>query len=92
MDKFTRFTLIFLSAQLFVMGLLVSHLAYKLGYEQGRASVYLKEDGPEGTCLVPSGCPDMQKEFGYRVDANGNHRYDFGTDTLPKKRGQNAKR
>jgi hypothetical protein len=65
MDRFTRFTLIFLSAQLFVMGLLISHLAYKLGYEQGRISVYdsFKDDGALGTCLVPDsmgGCPDMQ--------------------------------
>jgi len=58
MDKFTKFTLIFLSAQLFVMGLLVSHLAYKLGYEQGRASLYAfgQETGPEGTCYDPAGC------------------------------------
>lgn len=60
MDKFTKFTLIFLSAQLFVMGLLVSHLAYKLGYEQGRSSLYAfgQETGPEGTCYVPTGCEE----------------------------------
>ena len=55
MDKFTKFTLGFLSLQLFVMGLLVSHLCYKLGYEQGRSSVYRDwaSDGTEGTNLVP---------------------------------------
>ena len=40
MDKFTKITLLFLSFQLFLMSLLVSHLAYKLGYEQGRSSIY----------------------------------------------------
>lgn len=64
MDKFTKFTLIFLSAQLFVMGLLVSHLAYKLGYEQGRASItaYGQTDEGIGTCYVPTGC---EEDTGY---------------------------
>ena len=60
MTNFTKLSILFLSAQLFIMGLIVSHLAYKLGYEQGRASVYrdYAETGSEGTCYVPGGCQD----------------------------------
>jgi len=56
MDKFTKLTLIFLSLQLFICSLIIAHLTYKLGYEQGRASVYTSfaEDGTEGTMYVPT--------------------------------------
>ena len=59
MDNWTKGTLIFLSLQLFVMGLLVSHLAYKLGYERGQLAG-LGLDYNLGT----------PPEAGYTIDAN----------------------
>lgn len=61
MDQFTKWTLIALSLQVAAMGVLVSHLSYKLGYEQGRASVYNSfADSPDvGTCYQPGGCGDL---------------------------------
>jgi hypothetical protein len=61
MDKFTKFTLIFLSLQLFLCSLIIAHLSYKLGYEQGRASIYREwaQDGSEGKCYVQGGCQDV---------------------------------
>lgn len=54
MNTFTKITIVFLSAQLFIMGLLVSQLAYKLGFEKGRVSVYQSfADSPDvGTPYV----------------------------------------
>ena len=58
MDKFTRWTIIILSLQLTGCSILISHLFYKLGYEQGRASVYndMAQSASDGTCYVKGGC------------------------------------
>jgi hypothetical protein len=50
-NQWVRFTFVFLGLQLFVMGVMLSHLSYKLGYEKGRMAVYdsFAEDGTEGT-------------------------------------------
>ena len=68
MDRFTKLTLLFLSAQLFVMGLLVSHLAYKLGLEQGKAAVYqsFAPSDDDGTCFYPGGCRDIKPKTSKR--------------------------
>lgn len=66
MDKFTRAMVISLVIQVAVLSALVSHLSYKLGYEQGRASIYREfaEDGTEGTQLI-------KEKGGYYVDSKG---------------------
>jgi hypothetical protein len=71
MEKWARYTIAILSLQLFVSGLIIAHLSYKLGYEQGRASVYRSymEDGNnDGTCYVPGGC---EHDLGYYVTPKG---------------------
>jgi len=44
-----------LSLQITIMGMVISHLCYKLGYEQGRASVYQEcADAPDaGVTYLP---------------------------------------
>lgn len=61
MDKFTKWTIVILSLQLTACSIVISHLFYKLGYEQGRASVYQSfSDGPDvGTCYQVGGCGDL---------------------------------
>lgn len=55
MDNLSKWTIILLSIQVTVMGLTISHLCYKLGYEQGRASVYQEcADAPDaGVTYLP---------------------------------------
>jgi hypothetical protein len=58
-DNMAKWTIIILSIQVTIMGLTISHLCYKLGYEQGKASVYqsFAEDGTEGTHYVTDDKP-----------------------------------
>lgn len=58
MDKFTKYTLVILSIELAGMGALVSHLSYKLGFEQGKLALMAEWDNGKGvgTCYIPGGC------------------------------------
>ena len=65
MDNHSKIVIAILSIQLTISGIVISHLCYKLGYEQGRASVYnsFAETGSEGTCYVPGGCDDIKSKI-----------------------------
>jgi hypothetical protein len=63
MDKHTKLVIAILSIQLTISGIVISHLCFKLGYEQGRASVVSygqtdKDGNVIGTCYVPGGCEE----------------------------------
>jgi hypothetical protein len=66
MDKTAKWTIIILSLQLTISGIVISHLCYRLGFENGKASVYdsFKPDVTDGTCLVPTGCQDDVPKHG----------------------------
>ena len=55
--------IVWLSLQLLVSGVVISKMAYDLGFERGKSSVWASfaTDGTEGTCLAPTGCKDIDK-------------------------------
>lgn len=59
--NYDKWVIIILSIQVTIMGAAISHLAYKYGYEKGRASVYNSfADSPDvGTCYQAGGCGDL---------------------------------
>lgn len=61
MDRYSRWVIIILSLQLTISGMVISHLCYKLGYEQGRASLINDRagEGDVGTCYQTGGCGEL---------------------------------
>lgn len=67
MDTFARASIIWLSLQLAIAGAIITDLSYKLGYEQGRASIYREwaSDPSDGTCYAKGGCDESRKSQRY---------------------------
>jgi len=58
MDKHAKIVIAILSIQLTISGIVISHLCYKLGVEQGKLALMGEWDNGKGvgTCYVPGGC------------------------------------
>ncbi len=57
MSKFTQWTIVILSIQTAIMGIAISRLCYRLGYEQGKvAALTTFTEDNIGTCFVKGGC------------------------------------